>query len=132
MSEYELLNLMYMAFTQNAIYFVGMIFLTFISFNLANSLRAAINRGDVVRNIAKILLSTFVIFVGFFFLNTRLIGGGILQSYTEQLIAIDAPSGMRLSAIASAPGAIGSPLQVIFHIFIVIFQLVMIWFPKPK
>ena len=30
MSEYELLNLMYMAFTQNAIYFVGMIFLTFI------------------------------------------------------------------------------------------------------
>ena len=28
MSEYELLNLMYMAFTQNAIYFVGMIFLT--------------------------------------------------------------------------------------------------------
>ena len=40
MSEYELLNLMYMAFTQNAIYFVGMIFLTFISFNLANSLRA--------------------------------------------------------------------------------------------
>ena len=73
-----------------------------------------------------------MIFVGIFFLNTSLIGGGILQSYTEQLIAIDAPSGMRLSAIASAPGAIGSPLQVIFHIFIVIFQLVMIWFPKPK
>ena len=48
---------------ETGIYFLSLSVLTFISFNLANSLRAAINRGDVVRNVAKIFCSIFCIFV---------------------------------------------------------------------
>ena len=48
---------------ETGIYFLSLSILTFISFNLANSLRAAINRGDIVRNVAKIFCSLFCIFI---------------------------------------------------------------------
>jgi hypothetical protein len=132
MTEYELISSMHLAFTQNAIYFLCMTILTWIAFNLANGIRIAVNRGDTVRNIAKIFLSIFCVFVGFFFLNVSLIGGGILDSYATALSEVESTAGDRLSALSTSPGSIGSSLQILFHVFIVIFQLTMIWFPKPK
>jgi hypothetical protein len=132
MTEYELVSSMHMAFTQNAIYFLCMTIFTWIAFNLANGIRVAVNRGDTVRNIAKIFLSIFCVFVGFFFLNVSLIGGGILEGYTVALVEIQSTAGERLTELSTAPGSIGSSLQILFHVFIVIFQLTMIWFPKPK
>ncbi len=132
MSEYELVTTMYLAFIQNAIYFLSMAVFTWIAFTLANGIRLAVNRGDIVRNIAKATLSIFCIFVGFFFLNISLIGGGILDGYASALSDIGSPTGERLSALATSPGSLGSALQITFHVFIVVFQLMIIWFPKPK
>ena len=67
-------------------------------------LRAAINRGETVRNVAKGFCSGFCILVAILFL------------------------------IAHLDLSYGAPQALIFffHAFIVAFQMAMIWFPPPK
>ena len=91
-------------FTSSAIVFLGMAVMTMIAFNLGNSLRAAINRGETVRNVAKGFCSGFCILVAILFL------------------------------IAHLDLSYGAPQALIFffHAFIVAFQMAMIWFPPPK
>ena len=103
-----------------------MTILTWIAFNLADGIRVAVNRGDTVRNIAKIFLSIFFVFVGFFFLNVSFIGGSILGGYATALLEVESTAGDRLSALSTSPGSIGSTLQILFHVFIVMFQLTLI------
>ncbi len=90
--------------TSSAIVFLGMAVMTMIAFNLGNSLRAAINRGETVRNVAKGFCSGFCILVAILFL------------------------------IAHLDLSYGAPRALIFffHAFIVAFQMAMIWFPPPK
>ncbi|MAL52942.1 hypothetical protein N9V00_02810 [Bacteroidota bacterium] len=90
--------------TSSAIVFLGMAVMTMIAFNLGNSLRAAINRGETVRNVAKGFCSGFCILVAILFL------------------------------IAHLDLSYGAPQALIFffHAFIVAFQMAMIWFPPPK
>ena len=90
--------------TSSAIVFLGMAVMTVIAFNLGNSLRAAINRGETVRNVAKGFCSGFCILVAILFL------------------------------IAHLDLSYGAPQALIFffHAFIVAFQMAMIWFPPPK
>ena len=90
--------------TSSAIVFLGMAVMTMIAFNLGNSLRAAINRGETVRNVAKGFCSGFCILVAILFLIAH------------------------LDLIYGAPQA----LIFFFHAFIVAFQMAMIWFPPPK
>ena len=84
------------------IYFLSMAILTLMSFYLSQSLRSAINNGQTVRNIAKLFCSIFCVFVASLFL------------YAHLSLAL-----------------VNSLIIYIFHIFIVIFQMAMIWFPKP-
>ena len=84
------------------IYFLSMTILTLMSFYLAQSLRSAINNGQTVRNIAKFFCSIFCIFVASLFLYAHL-----------------------------SLNLLSSTIIYTFHIFIVIFQMAMIWFPKP-
>ena len=90
--------------TSSAIVFLGMAVMTMIAFNLGNSLRAAINRGETVRNVAKGFCSGFCILVAILFL------------------------------IAHLDLSYGAPQALIFffHAFIVAFQMAMIWVPPPK
>ena len=90
--------------TSSAIVFLGMAVMTMIAFNLGNSLRAAINRGETVRNVAKGFCSGFCILVAILFL------------------------------IAHLDLSYGAPQALIFFFraFIVAFQMAMIWFPPPK
>lgn len=90
--------------TEASIVFLGMAVMTMIAFNLSNSLRGAINRGETVRNVAKLFCSGFCILVASLFLITHLD-----LSY-------------------------GAPKTLIFffHGFIITFQMAMIWFPPPK
>ena len=90
--------------TSSAIVFLGMAVMTMIAFNLGNSLRAAINRVETVRNVAKGFCSGFCILVAILFL------------------------------IAHLDLSYGAPQALIFffHAFIVAFQMAMIWFPPPK
>ena len=39
MTEYQILNLMYVAFISNAMYFVAMVLLTWLGFRMANNVR---------------------------------------------------------------------------------------------
>ena len=77
--------------------------LTIKSFDLAQSLRVAINNGDTVRPIAKAFTSIFCIIVGLLFMQTHL--------------WFDIWDSIVIYAI---------------HLFIVGYQMVMIWYPKPE
>ena len=67
---------------------------------------------------------------GILFYSTNQIGAGVLVSYTTQLVEIGAESGNRLQAIVDSPGGPGSSMQTAFNIFIVVFQLALVWGKK--
>ena len=77
--------------------------LTIKSFDLAQSLRVAIYNGDTVRPIAKAFTSVFCIIVGLLFMQTHL--------------WFDIWDSIVVYAI---------------HLFIIGYQMVMIWYPKPE
>ena len=126
MSEYEALNLMYMGFTFNAIYTLGFILLTWLGFRMARN----IYEDSSATLIGRVFTTIFCLFVAFFFIHSNMIGGGILQSYTSILVEMDSPSGERLSAYANSPTILGGPVQAIFQLFILVFQLVIVWTKK--
>ena len=72
MTEYQILNLMYIAFISNSMYFVAMVLLTWLGFRMANNVRSLENPPMI----GKIMTSIYCLFVGFFFFNTSQIGGG--------------------------------------------------------
>ena len=77
--------------------------LTIKSFDLAQSLRVAINNGDTVRPIAKAFTSIFCIIVGLLFMQTHL----WFEIWSQGLVCA-------------------------IHLFIIGYQMVMIWYPKPE
>ena len=83
------------------IFYLCMVLFTYKGFDLAQGLRAAINKGDTVRIVPKILCSIYCISVS--------------------LIAIKITSNTTYSE-----------LFIYLHIFIIFFQTIMIWYPKPK
>ena len=126
MSEYEALNLMYQGFVFNSIYTLGFILFTWLGFRMARN----IYEDTSASMLGKVFTSIFCLFVAFFFIQSNMIGGGILQSYTATLVEIGSSSGERLSEYASSPTILGGPVQTIFHIFILLFQLAIIWIKK--
>ena len=123
MTEYQILNLMYLAFISNSMYFVGMVLFTWLGFRMANNVRQQNN----APLLGKVFTSIFCLFVGLLFFNTSQIGGGILGSYVAQLLEMGAASGDRLAVISDSPAVIGGAIQSVFHAFIVIFQLLLVW-----
>jgi hypothetical protein len=77
--------------------------LTIKAFDLAQSLRVAINNGDTVRPIAKAFTSIFCIIVGLLFMQTHL----WFDIWDQGLVFA-------------------------IHLFIIGYQMVMIWLPKPE
>ncbi len=126
MSEYEALNLMYMGFTFNALYTLGFILFTWLGFRMARN----IYEDSTATILGKVFTTVFCLFVAFFFVQSNMIGGGILQSYTSILVEMGSASGERLSAYANSPTILGGPIQMIFQLFILAFQLAIIWTKK--
>ena len=77
--------------------------LTIKAFDIAQSLRVAINNGDTVRPIAKAFTSIFCIIVGLLFMQTHL----WLDVWSKELVYV-------------------------IHLFIIGYQMLMIWLPKPE
>ena len=77
--------------------------LTIKAFDIAQSLRLAINNGDTVRPIAKAFTSIFCIIVGLLFMQTHL----WLDIWSKELVYV-------------------------IHLFIIGYQMLMIWLPKPE
>ena len=128
MTEYQLLNLMYLGFVQNAVYFVAMVLLTWLGFRMARNIYEDPNANII----EKVLTTIFCFFVAFFFFNINQIGGGVLDSYTAQLIEIGAESGNRLKSIADSLAGPGGTLQALFNLFILLFQLALVWVVKKS
>ena len=77
--------------------------LTIKAFDIAQSLRIAIDNGDTVRPIAKAFTSIFCIIVGLLFMQTHL----WFDIWDQGLVFT-------------------------IHLFIIGYQMVMIWLPKPE
>ena len=126
MTEYEALNLMYIGFVFNGIYTLGFILFTWLGFRMARN----IYEDTSASILGKVFTSIFCLFVAFFFIQSNMIGGGILQSYTAALVEMGSSSGDRLSEYANSPTILGGPVQTIFQIFILVFQLAIVWVKK--
>ena len=126
MSEYEILNLMYLGFTFNAMYSVGFILFTWLGFRMARNIYEDPNAAMI----GKVFTTIYCVFVAFFFFQSNQIGGGILNSYTTMLVDIGSSAGDRLSVYAESPTILGGPVQTIFTMFILAFQLAIVWTKK--
>ena len=86
-----------------SVYLLVWALLTIKAFDIAQSLRIAINNGDTVRPIAKAFTSIFCIIVGLLFMQTHL----WLDVWSRELVYV-------------------------IHLFIIGYQMLMIWLPKPE
>ena len=123
MTEYQVLNLMQVSFIQNAMYFVGMVLMTWLAFRMCNNVR---NNSNV--NLAgKLFTSIFCVFVAAFMFQVNQIGGAILNSNVALLVDMGAASGDRMAAYLDAPLIVGGPVQTVFVLFVLVFQLALVW-----
>jgi hypothetical protein len=93
MTEYQILNLMHVGFIQNAMYFVGMVIMTWLAFRMCNNVRSNPNTNMA----GKVFTSVFCLFVALFMTQTNAIGGSILASSVASLVDVGAASADRMS-----------------------------------
>ena len=122
MTEYQVLNLMQVSFIQNSMYFVGMVLMTWLAFRMCNNVR---NNPNV--NLGKLFTSIFCVFVAAFMFQVNQIGGAILNSNVALLVDMGAASGDRMAAYLDAPLIVGGPVQTVFVLFVLVFQLALVW-----
>ncbi|SVC34938.1 uncharacterized protein METZ01_LOCUS287792 [marine metagenome] len=123
MTEYQVLNLMQVGFIQNAMYFVGMVLMTWLGFRMCNNVRNNPNSNMA----AKVFTSVYCLFVAAFMFQVNQIGGAILASNVDLLVAMGAASGDRMAAYVDAPLIVGGGIQTLFVLFILVFQLAIVW-----
>ena len=123
MTEYQVLNLMQVGFIQNAMYFVGMVLMTWLGFRMCNNVRNNPNSNMA----GKVFTSVYCLFVAAFMFQVNQIGGAILASNVALLVDMGAASGDRMAAYMDAPLIVGGSIQTLFVLFILAFQLAMVW-----
>jgi len=123
MTEYQVLNLMQVGFIQNAMYFVGMVLMTWLGFRMCNNVRNQPNSNMA----GKVFTSVYCLFVAAFMFQVNQIGGAILASNVALLVDMGAASGDRMAAYMDAPLIVGGSIQTLFVLFILVFQLAMVW-----
>ena len=123
MTEYQVLNLMQIGFIQNAMYFVGMVLMTWLGFRMCNNVRNKPNANMA----GKVFTSVYCLFVAAFMFQVNQIGGAILGTNVALLVDMGAASGDRMAAYMDAPLIVGGSIQTLFVLFILAFQLAMVW-----
>ena len=123
MTEYQVLNLMQVGFIQNAMYFVGMVLMTWLGFRMCNNVRNNPNSNMA----GKVFTSVYCLFVATFMFQVNQIGGAILASNVALLVDMGAASGDRMAAYMDAPLIVGGSIQTLFVVFILVFQLALVW-----
>lgn len=126
MTEYQIMNMMYVGFISNSMYFVGCVLLTWLGFRMANNIY---NSPDA-NMLGKVFTSVFCVFVAAFMFGVNQIGASILESAVNQLNEVGAPSAERMAEYLDFPLVVGSPLQTAFVLFILAFQLAITWSKK--
>ena len=130
MTELEIWNVMQMGLISNAMYFVGMVLMTWLGFRFAAKMREEQNSELV----GKILVSAFYLMVGFSFFNVNMIAGDIISTaaYSMAELEVKSPAAINLIEISNSPANPGKPLTYVFHILIVGMQLLMTWGKSAK
>jgi len=123
MTEYQVLNLMQVSFIQNAMYFVGMVLMTWLGFRMCNNVRNKPNANMA----GKVFTSVYCLFVAAFMFQVNQIGGAILASNAALLVDMGAASGDRMAEYLDAPLIVGGSVQTVFVLFILLFQLALVW-----
>ena len=126
MTEYQIFNLMYVGFISNAMYFVGMVLLTWLGFRMANNI---FNSSDA-NMAAKVFTLIYCVLVGIMLFYTQQIGAAILETAANNLVAIEAASAERMSTYPNSPLSVGGPVQTFFVLLVVVFQLAIVWGKK--
>ena len=126
MTEYQIFNLMYVGFISNSMYFVGMVLLTWLGFRMANNI---FNSTDV-NMAAKVFTSLYCVLVGVMLFYTQQIGAAILETAASNLASIEAASAERMSTYPNSPLSVGGPVQTLFVLLVVVFQLAIVWSKK--
>ena len=126
MTEYQIFNLMYVGFISNAMYFVGMVLLTWLGFRMANNV---FNSSDA-NMAAKVFTSIYCVLVGIMLFYTQQIGAAILETAANNLATIEAASAERMSTYPNSPLSVGGPVQTFFVLLVVVFQLAIVWSKK--
>ncbi|MAD48090.1 MAG: hypothetical protein CMQ53_01910 [Gammaproteobacteria bacterium] len=125
-SEYEIFSVMHMGFTQNAMYFVGMVLFTWLGFRMANNIY---NNPD--SNMAgKVMTSLFCVFVALSMFNVQQIGGAVLGTAVMQLGDVAPASAERMQQYVDSPLVVGGSFQTAFVVLILVFQLALTWTKK--
>ena len=126
MTEYQVFNMMYVGLISNAMYFVGMVLLTWLGFRMANNIY---NSQDANKG-AKVFTSAFCVLVGVMMFYTQQIGAAILDTAVTTLADIGAPSAERMQEYPDSPLSIGGAVQTLFVLLVVVFQLLIVWSKK--
>ena len=126
MTEYQIFKLMYVGFISNAMYFVGMVLLTWLGFRMANNV---FNSSDA-NMAAKVFTSIYCVLVGIMLFYTQQIGAAILETAANNLATIEAASAERMSTYPNSPLSVGGPVQTFFVLLVVVFQLAIVWSKK--
>jgi len=123
MTEYQVLSLMQLGFIQNAMYFVGLVLMTWLGFRMANNVRA----NPSSNMIGKVFTSVFCLFVASSMFSVNQIGGSVLSNNADLLVDMEAASGEGLAELVNSPLVIGGTLQILFVLFVLVFQLALVW-----
>ena len=127
MSEYELLNLMYLFFISNAMNFVGFVILIWLGFRFA----ANIYENQNTDMVGKVMVSLFYVSVAVLMTFNGMTGASVLSAYTEQLATVGSEAVPRLQAAADNIAGLGGPLSVFFSVLILVMQLTLTFRKKP-
>ena len=124
-TEYEMWNLMYLAFISNAMFMVGMVLLSWLGFRFA----AAIAADPETPIIGKITATVFYLLVGIMFYNVNQIGGIIMAGTAENFAVLPEMSTRAADLIERVESGFvpGGLVSTALNVVIVFFQLAMTW-----
>ena len=126
MTEYQIFNMMYVGFISNSMYFVGCVILIWLGFRMANNIY---NSPDA--NMAsKIFTSLYCVLVAMMTFYTQQIGAAILDTAVTSLADVGAASAERMVQYVDNPLTIGGPVQTLFVLVVLVFQLAITWSKK--
>lgn len=126
MTEYQIFNMMYIGFISNAMYFVGMVLLTWLGFRMANNIY---NSNDANMT-AKLFTSLYCILVAAMMFYTQQIGAAILNTAVDSLQAVNVATHTRMMEYTGHPLSIGGTVQTAFVVLVLLFQLAITWRSK--
>ena len=97
--------------------------MTWLGFRMANNVRA----NPSSNMIGKVFTSVFCLFVASFMFSVNQIGGSVLSNNADLLVDMEAASGEGLAELVNSPLVIGGTLQTLFVLFVLVFQLALVW-----